>query len=84
MTALALSNDGRLLAAADQDGTLQLWDIAQAKRMATIQAHAGPVWALAFSHGDNMLLASGPHCLRVKISLRAKSTAPTSFVAHVW
>ena len=60
ITALAFSPDGRALAAADDEGALAVWDLAEARRSGGVDAaHQGPVWALAYSQGAGSLLGSG-------------------------
>ena len=62
ITALAFSPDGRALAAADDEGALAVWDLAGARRSGGVDAaHAGPIWALAYSQGAGSLLSSGAH-----------------------
>ena len=60
VTALAFAPDGRTLAAGCADGSIVLWDLAEARRtVAVAERHRGPVWSLAFSHGAGGMLASG-------------------------
>jgi WD40 repeat protein len=61
ITQLAVSADGRLLAAGSENGRIELWDLDTRKPLGElIQAHAGAVNALAFSHdSQSPLLASG-------------------------
>lgn len=60
VTALAFSPDGRALAAADDEGALAVWDLAEARRSGGAEAaHFGPIWALAYSQGAGSLLSSG-------------------------
>ena len=64
ITALAFSPDGRALAAADDEGALAVWDLAQARRSGSVAAaHLGPVWSLAYSQGVGGLLSSGAHAI---------------------
>jgi WD40 repeat protein len=55
---LAFSPDGKLVAAADREGTIYIWNRASGKRMRPLVGHIGPVLALAFSP-DSRTLASG-------------------------
>jgi WD40 repeat protein len=55
---VALSEDGQLLASADADGTVRLWDPASAQPRATLQGHSGSVWGVALTL-EGRLLASG-------------------------
>jgi len=48
-----------LLACANSDGTLTLWDTAAQKRVATLQAHQGEVMGLAFSSDGKKLASAG-------------------------
>ena len=60
VTALAFHPDGRMLAAGCSDGSIAVWDLGQARRVASFTEHRGPVWSLSFSGGSgNALLASG-------------------------
>ena len=54
---VAFNPSGALLATANYDGTLRLWDGMTGERMAEIQAHGSPVFGLAFSL-DGTLLAT--------------------------
>jgi WD40 repeat protein/tRNA A-37 threonylcarbamoyl transferase component Bud32 len=57
MHALTFSSDGRLLAAATEDGHVQLWDASTGKEWATLPGAQAEVSCLAFSP-DSKLLAS--------------------------
>lgn len=59
ITGLAFSPDGKLAASGDEDGSISVWDLGQAKRLDTGSGHSAAVWALAFSHVDGAVLASG-------------------------
>lgn len=60
VTALALSRDGHVLAAADSDGSLQLWDTQTQRPLSAALATGGDaVRSLAFSPDGRFLYASG-------------------------
>lgn len=61
---LALSEDGRLLAVASSDRTVQLWDLPKRKRLAVLRGHKGQIQAVAVSP-DGSRLASGDNGGRV-------------------
>jgi WD40 repeat protein len=56
--ALAMSPDGKLLAGAGDDPTIQLWEVATGKPSGSLPGHSDWVLALAFSP-DSKRLASG-------------------------
>lgn len=58
MVALAVSPDGRLLAAGDKDGHVMVWEISSGSLLFKKYAHRFSVWTVAFSP-DGTLLASG-------------------------
>lgn len=55
---LALSDDNQILASAGRDKTIQLWDIPNLTRLATIKRQSAWVSSLAFS-ADRKILATG-------------------------
>ena len=59
VTSLAFSPDGKLAASGDEDGSLIIWDLAQAKKLDAAAGHSAAVWSLAFSHSNGAVLASG-------------------------
>jgi WD40 repeat protein len=64
---LAWSPDGKRLAGASRvAGTIQVWDMATGKVLATLPGHSGVVRALAWS-GDGTRLASAGEDARVKV-----------------
>lgn len=58
VNAVALSNDGRAVAGATDDGRIGVWDTAGDK-IATLQGHEGQVTALAFSPDGKRLASAG-------------------------
>jgi WD40 repeat protein len=55
---VAVSPDGKTLAAALRYGQAKLWDLATRQETRTLTGHAGDVWAVAFSP-DSKYLATG-------------------------
>jgi serine/threonine protein kinase len=52
---LAVSADGKHLAAGADDGTVKYWDIAHERVAWTLPAHKTPIWALALARGGDYL-----------------------------
>ena len=55
---LAVSRDERLLAAADEDGVIRLWEIASGRLLRSVATHGTNLEALAFSPDGRMLASA--------------------------
>eukprot|EP00775_Hariotina_reticulata_P003881 gene3881-4136_t len=49
----------RIFAAGAEDGTVAVYDLASARRLALLEGHKGPVWSVSYSRGGGSLLATG-------------------------
>lgn len=58
-TCLDLSSDGRLLAGADRDGGVRLWDAATGRTLRTFRGHRGLVESVVFLDDGRHLLSAG-------------------------
>ena len=56
---LALSSDRRLLATADADGTVRIFDVDRGTLLHVLHGHHGPVTDVAFSGDGKLLVSSG-------------------------
>jgi RNA polymerase sigma factor (sigma-70 family) len=59
MRCLALSPDGSLLAAANPDRTIGLWDAATGKKKQLLKGHKGAVWNLVFAPDTRKVISNG-------------------------
>jgi WD40 repeat protein len=65
VSSVAFSPDGKMLASADRDGTVKLWDMSTRQELATLQ-HKNSVYSVAFS-SDGKMLASADRDKTVKL-----------------
>ena len=63
---VAFSPDGKTLAMASREGSVQLWDVATGKHLETLKGHSAAVSAVVFSP-DGRTLASGSHDQTVRL-----------------
>jgi GTPase SAR1 family protein/predicted MPP superfamily phosphohydrolase len=63
---VAYSPNGRIIAAASNNGTIRLWDVQTGKLLRSLEGHTIWVWSVAFSP-DGLLLASGSGDRSVKL-----------------
>ena len=56
---IALSPEGSLLAAGDQDGNIHVWEVESGKKLYTVSGHAGLVNRLAFNRDGSQLASAG-------------------------
>jgi WD40 repeat protein len=59
VTSVAFAPDGKTLAAAGNDGTVRLWNLATYQPVLTLKKHTGIVVSIAFSRDGNFLASSG-------------------------
>lgn len=67
---VAFSPDGRQLASASDDGTVNLWAVVRGERLVTVKAHSEPVFSVVFSP-DGLHFASASEDGTIKIWLAA-------------
>lgn len=56
-----------LLASADYDGGIQVWDAYQGTKIRNYQEHAKRVWSVDYNHCDPKMLASGSDDMKVRL-----------------
>ncbi|CAG8972237.1 hypothetical protein HYALB_00001635 [Hymenoscyphus albidus] len=60
ISTLECSNDGKILASADGDGNIILWDINKGAQIKRCRGHGkGGIWSLSFSADSNCLMSGG-------------------------
>jgi WD40 repeat protein len=80
-TAVALSPDGKTLAAGGSDKTVRLWNVNTGAERKPFEGHEGPVTCVAFSP-DGKLLASGSQDKSVIVWMVKDGTEVTRFKEH--
>ena len=83
---VAFSSDGRYLAAGDDSGVVQVWELDQSKDPMILKGHGHQVWAIAFSP-NGRILASGDRAGQVRLWNLTNGTLLRTFQAHegaVW
>ena len=78
-SSIALSGDGRRLAAGATDGRITIWDVASQQEVATLEGHKYEVTQLAFTPEGDHLVSASKDQLRI---WRAASPAETDFVTE--
>lgn len=56
VTAIAISRDGKLIASASYDCTVNLWETSTGSFKTTLQGHTDPVWEWLFHQMESSLL----------------------------
>lgn len=59
VTAIAPSPDGNLIASADEDGVIRIWNPSTLKEFRRLQGHVGPVADVAWSHDGRTVVSGG-------------------------
>jgi transcription initiation factor TFIID subunit 5 len=60
ITALECSPDGKILASADDQGSIILWDLSLGSRMKRMRGHGkGGIWSLSWSAESSVLVSGG-------------------------
>jgi WD40 repeat protein len=66
INSIAVTMDGKILASADNDGDIRIWDIATGKKLVALKGHSQPVRSVAFAV-NGRTLASGSDDKTVKL-----------------
>ncbi len=77
------SPDGKIIASAGQDRTIQLWDATTAQPLAALKGHAGAILALAFSP-DDRILASGDEANFIRLWDMTSKKEISTLTGHSW
>lgn len=59
VTAIAPSPDGKLVASADEDGWVRIWNPSTLKEFRRLQGHVGPVADMSWSHDGRTVVSGG-------------------------
>ncbi|MDQ5843837.1 MAG: caspase family protein, partial [Acidobacteriota bacterium] len=78
---VALSSDGKLIAAGGRDDAIKIWDAGTGRELFTLTGHRKSIWDLAFSP-DNKLLASASQDAGIKIWSVATGQEVNTLGAH--
>ena len=81
VNAVAFSPDGATLASGSSDGTVKLWDASRREFLATLEGHAYPVRAVAFSRDGTLASASWNDAIKLWDVTTQKETATLEGIA---
>ncbi|MBN2089403.1 AAA family ATPase [candidate division KSB1 bacterium] len=74
---VAFSSDGKLIASASADSTIQIWEVSSGKKIGTLLGHTGDVLSLAFNPCKKILVSASSDstiCLWDLLTLKKLST----------
>ena len=78
---VALSGDGKLIAAGGREGTLKIWEAGTGRELFTLAGHKRGVWDLAFSPNNQLLASAGPDA-DIKLWSMATGREVVTLVGH--